>query len=106
MPSPTSAIRYWTTIETFVKYVRIQTSVNVFRIEAIATTMRHRDRRERAEDEEEDDERSEAADQRLGEHARPAAAARRRLLDRIASGQVDGDAVRASPLRARLAWSR
>src|SRR5437764_962769 len=38
-PSPTRAIRNWTMIETLVTYVSAQTSVKVFRIAAIATTI-------------------------------------------------------------------
>ena len=49
---------------------------------------RHRDGGNRSEDEEQDDERPTAADQGLGEHARAAAAAARRILEREQSRQV------------------
>ena len=78
MPSPTSAIRNWTTIETSVTYVSNQTSVNVLRIEATRHEQRHRHRRERAEDEEQDDERSQPADHRLEQDARSVRVAARR----------------------------
>ena len=50
---------------------------------------RHQHRRQRAEDEEQDHEAAEAADQRLGEHARAAARATGRgVVERVAPGQV------------------
>ena len=65
---------------------------------------RHRDGRDRPEDEEQDDERAEAADERLGDHARAVAAAARGALERVAAGQVDGHAGRhgRAQRRARL----
>ena len=53
---------------------------------------RHQDRGQRPEDEEEDDQRAEAADQRLQEDARASVlAVAVRLVERVATGHVDGD---------------
>ena len=92
-------------IETFVRYVRIHTSVNVLRIDATAIAIGMSDGRQRPEDEEEDHERAEAADQRLGEDARPAAA-RGGDFERVAPGQVGRHARSASPPSAPRASRR
>ncbi len=53
------------------------------------------------EDEEQDHERTGAADQRLGENARPLAAAGRGLIDRVSSGERSLDAGRSRRLQPR-----
>ncbi len=82
-------------IETFVMYVRTQTSVNVFRIDASRDDERHHHRRQRAEHEEEDHERAERADHRLDQYSgAPAASVRTRFLERVMPRHLDGRAGR------------
>ena len=89
-------------IETFVMYVSAQTSVNVFRIAAIATTIGISTAGSVPKTKKQDHERAEAADQRLGEHAR---AACRRPSDASSSGSrpvtLHGHAGRQAALAAR-----
>ena len=100
-PSPTSATRNWT-IERDRRDVRQQPDQRE-RVEDRGD--RHEDRNHHRgqgpEDEEQDDRRAEPADQRLGEHARTVRVATLRLVERVATGQVDIDA-RRNGLRERV----
>ena len=74
-------------IETSVTYVSPSTQRNVVRIDEIATSSGISDGRQGAEHEQQNQERADAAEQRLGEHARPARASLG-LEDRVDAGQV------------------
>ena len=92
-------------IETSVTYVSSQTSVNVLRIEVSAMASGIATAGSVPNTNSENHQRSEAADQRLRQHARARPAAARRVVERQEPGEVRLDARAARSPAARLARS-